>query len=202
VVAPNASVPRSSRTRRAFATLLVIAFSGLGGASCSSSKPPVGAAKKLGLPAWTGTDRDLFGDELDPSALGILPPKPARKDQVLWARSQQAEVVGRVRVQTVTVDSRGGQGSYHLGLRFAQPLLAPTNLEEREFEVTVEPGDLSYGLIKAQDTGLQGRTFVGFIKRFAGADDEIEIHFYLAPDSAEVAAVVQEAVAVEEVTKK
>jgi len=159
----------------------------------------VGEAKSLGLPAWVGTDRDLFGDELDPSALGILPAKPARKDQVLWARSQKAELVGRVRVKTVTVDSRGG---YQLVLLFAQPLLAPTELEEREFEVHVEPGDLSYGLVKAQDIGLIDKTFVGFIKRFAGADDEIAIHFYLAPDSAEVAAVVQEAVAVEEVTKK
>ncbi len=170
--------------------------------ACSSNQPPVGAAKQLGLPAWVGMDRDLFSDEMDPSALGILPPKPARKDQVLWARSQQAEVVGRVRVQTVTADSRGGQATYTLGLRFANPLLAPTDLEQRDFEVVVEPTDLSYGLVKAQDTGLQGKTFVGFIKRFTGKDDEIEVHFYLAPDSAEVAAVVQEAVAVKEVTRK
>jgi hypothetical protein len=197
-------VTRSSRTRRAFATsLIVLAPIALSTAvSCAGSDLPVGEAKKLGLPPWKATDKDLFGDELDPAALGILPPSPPKKDQALRARSQQAEVVGRVRVQTVTVDTRGGQASYHLGLRFASPLLAPTELEERDFEVSVEAGDPSYGLVKAQDTGLQGRTFVGFIKRFAGVDDEIEIHFFLAPDSAEVAAVVQEAVALKEVKTK
>jgi hypothetical protein len=197
-------VPRSSRTRRAFATRLIVlaATALLAGASCAGTDLPAGEAKKLGLPQWKGTDKDLFGDELDPAALGILPPSPPKKDQVLRARSQQAEMVGRVRVQTVTVDTRGGQGSYHLGLRFASPLLAPTELEDRDFEVSVEAGDPAYGLVKAQDTGLQGRTFVGFIKRFAGVDDEIEIHFFLAPDSAEVAAVVQEAVALKEVKTK
>jgi hypothetical protein len=56
--------------------------------------------------------------------------------------------------------------------------------------------------VRALDTGLQGRTFVGFVKRFAGTDDEVDVHFYLAPDSADVAAVVQEAVAIQEVSKK
>lgn len=168
---------------------------------CTEDGPGPQSAKTLGLAPWTGPQRDLFGDEIDPSSLGIVPPKPARKDPTLWARSQQADIVGRVKVQTVTVDSRGGDGTYHLGLRFANPLLAPSKLEERDFEVTVDLTDPSYGLVKAQDTGLQGRTFVGFLKRFGGGDDEVAVHFYLAPDSADVAAVVQEAVAVQEVTK-
>lgn len=173
------------------------------GAGCPSSNGgDAESAKTLGLPAWQGTDRDLFGDEIDPSALGILPPKPPRKDQTLWARAQQADIVGRVRVQTVTVDSRGGdQSTYHLGLQFASPLLVSSKLEQRTFEVTVDVRDPAYGLVKAQDTGLQGRTFVAFVKRFSGADDQIDNHFYLAADSADVAAVVQEAVAVKEVSQ-
>ncbi|MBK8938964.1 MAG: cobalamin ABC transporter substrate-binding protein [Polyangiaceae bacterium] len=171
-------------------------------AACSPSGPgPAGPAKTLGLPLWQGPERELFGDEIDPAALGILPPKPPRKDQTLWARSQRAEIVGRVRVQTVTVDSRLGQATYHLGLQFANPLLAESKLEDRTFEVTIEAGDPSYGLVKAQDTALQGKTFVGFVRRYAGQDDEIVNHFYLAPDSADVAAVVLEAVAVQEVSR-
>lgn len=182
-------------------SLLVVAALSGGLGACSSGEVQVQSAKTLGLPQWVGTQRDLFGDEIDPASLGFLPPKPPRKDQMLWARSQQAEIVGRVRVKTVTVDSRGGQGTYHLGLQFANPLLGETKLEEREFEVTVEPRSPAYGLVKAQDTGLQGKTFVGFLHRFAGADDEVEVHFYLAADSADVAAVVQEAIAVKEVVK-
>lgn len=169
---------------------------------CTEDGPGPQSAKNLGLPPWTGPARDMFADEIDPSAMGILPAKPAHKDQALWARAQQADIVGRVRVQTVTVDSRGGDGTYHLVLRFANPLLAASRLEERDFEVTVDATDPSYGLVKAQDTGLQGKTFVGFLKRFGAADDEVHVHFYLAADSADVAAVVQEAVAVQEVTNK
>ncbi len=172
-----------------------------GCAGADVAEGPV-SAKSLGLPNWVGNSKDLFDDQIDPASLGLVPPKTARKDQTLWARSQEAEIVGRVRVQTVTVDSRGGDATYHLGLRFADQLLAPTNLEARDFEVTIEPRDPSYGLVKALDTGLQGRTFVGFVKRFAGVDDQVDVHFYLAPDSAEVAAAVQEAVAIKEVTKK
>jgi hypothetical protein len=183
-----------------FAALCLVVVAGATGCP-ETIDVPVGEAKTLGLPAWQGTDKDLFGDEIDPAALGILPPKPPRKDQALWARAQQADIVGRVRVQTVTVDSRAGQATYHLGLQFANPTLAETKLEDRTFEVTVDIRDPAYGLVKAQDTGLQGRTFVGFVKRFAGADDEIENHFFLAADSADVAAVVQEAVAVKEVNR-
>lgn len=184
---------------RVAAGLLILAL--VGTACSSSSQPAAGPAKSLGLPAWKGTDKDLFGDEIDPSALGIAAATPPRKDQALWARAQQAEIVGRVRVQTVTVDSRAGQARYHLGLQFATPLLAESKLEARDFEVTVEASDPCYGYVKAQDTGMQGKTFVGFVKRFSGADDEIDNHFYLAADSAEVAAAVQEALAIQEVRR-
>ncbi|NUP04980.1 MAG: cobalamin ABC transporter substrate-binding protein [Polyangiaceae bacterium] len=190
------------RSFRAFSLTAMVGLALTQGVGCASSNGEAeGPGKELGLPAWQGSARDLFGDEIDPSALGILPPKPPRKDQALWARAQQADIVGRVRVQTVTVDSRAGQATYHLGLQFANPPLVDTKLEERTFEVTVDLRDPAYGLVKAQDTGLQGKTFVGFVKRFVGADDEVDNHFYLTADSAEVAAVVQEAVAVKEVSQ-
>lgn len=183
------------------AVSLIAAIPVVSACSGSDGSGPV-SARASGLPPWQGTDRDLFGDEIDSAALGFIPPKNPRKDQALWARSTAANVVGRVRVQTVTVDTRGGDATYHLGIRFADPVLAGANDPDRDFEVTIEPRDPAYGLVKALDTGLQGKTFVGFVKRFAGADDEVEVHFYLAPDSAEVASVVQEAVAVREVSNR
>lgn len=153
-------------------------------------------------PVWEGADRELFGDQIEAAAVGLGGGLNPRSDKTLWARSTAAEVVGRARVQTVTVDTRAGRVVYHLGLRFAEPLLAPSELSQRDFEVTVEPTDPAYGLVKSLDTALQGRTFVGFIKRFRGADDEIEHHFHLAADSAEVAKVVQEAVALKEIGQR
>ena len=180
---------------------LLGALSALGGCAGADTPEPESAAN-LGLPNWVGTDKELFDDQIDPAALGLMPSSSGRRDETLWARAQQAEIVGRVRVQTVTVDSRGGDSTYHLGLRFANELLGPTALEEREFEVTIEPRDPAYGIAKALDTGLHGRTFVGFLKRFAGADDQVDVHFFLAPDSAEIAKAVQEAVAIKEVRKR
>jgi hypothetical protein len=172
-----------------------------GGCGAAEGEGPV-SARASGFPPWQGNDKDLFGDEIDSAALGFIPPKNPRKDQTLWARSTASDVVGRVKVQTVTVDTRGGDATYHLGIRFAEPVLAGSKVPDREFELTIQPRDPAYGLVKALDTGLQGKTFVGFVKRFASAEDEVEVHFYLAPDSAEVAAVVQEAVAVREVSNR
>ena len=201
VIAPNPLEMTLSVRRRHFALAFVAAGAFLAGCAGEEGSGPK-SAKALGLPNWVGTDKDLFDDQIDPAALGFMPGKTARKDEILWARAQASEITGRLRIQTVTVDSRGGDARYHLGLRFANQLLAPTDLEEREFEVTIDVRDPAYGVAKALDTGLQGRTFVGFLKRFAGADDQVEVHFFLAADSAEVAAAVQEAVAIKEVRKR
>jgi len=184
------------------ATLLAGLLS-VGTLACSADEAPGPvSARASGLPSWQGNDKDLFDDEIDPAALGFTAAKNPRKDQALWARAQSSDVAGKVRVQTITVDSRGGDATYHLGLQFAEPALATKpGVVDRVFDVTIEPRDPAYGLVKALDTGIQGKTFVGFVKRFASADDEVEVHFFLAPDSAEVAAVVQEAVAVQEVSK-
>ncbi len=145
--------------------------------------------------------RELFPNEIEPAALGLGAAKKAsRSDRTLWARATTADVVGRARVQTVTVGSRGGIETYQLGIQFASPTLAMPKTEEKTFELTIGPNDSAYGMVKALDSRMQGRIFVAFVKRFAGADDEVVVHFYLAPDSADVASVIQEAVAVQEVS--
>jgi hypothetical protein len=166
---------------------------------CSSMDEVVVSAKTLGLPPWQGEDRRLFGDELDPAALGLMPPSAPRKDQSLWLRAQQSELTARVEVRTFTLESTRG-GTYKLGLRVIQPL-AEATMQELEFEVSVDPGDPAYGLLKTQDALIQKRTYIGFFKRFAAPNDEVAVHFYMTVDSPEIAAVVQEAVALKEVNK-
>ncbi len=185
-----------------FQGILAITAAGASGCAGADTGEPQ-SARSLGLPNWAGQDKELFDDQIDPAALGMVASSNStRRDEALWARAQSAEIVGRVRVQTVTVDTKAGEQKYHLGLQFANELLGPTKLEERVFEVTIEPRDPAYGIAKALDTGLHGRTFVGFLKRFAGADDQVEVHFFLAPDSAEVGKAVQEAVAIKEVRRR
>jgi hypothetical protein len=169
------------------------------GVGCAGADGAVSSANSLGLPPWQGDDRRLFGDELDPASLGLMASGSPRKDQALWLRAQKAELVARVQIRTFTVESTRG-GTYRLGLLVVQPL-AESALQDPKIDVSVDPGDPAYGLVKAQDRLIKERPYIGFFKRFAGADDEIVFHFYLTADSAEVAQVVQEALALKEVNR-
>jgi hypothetical protein len=173
------------------------------GTACGATDPAV-APQVSGrdMPAWQGMDRELFGDEIDPVALGLLPPRDPRKDEALAARAQRAELVGRVRVQTFNADDRGGEVTYRLTLRFADPPLVPTELTEREFEVHVDARDAAFGVLKAVDAGVKRTPFIGLVRRYSGVDDTIVVHFYLAPDTPEVATAIQEVIAVQELGTK
>ena len=193
---------RSREHRRVARVVSVAALAAIGtlGAGCASPGPGLATtASALGLPAWEGNDRELFGDEIDPSAVGFVPPKDPKKDPKLAARALRAELVGKVRVQTFTVETRGGDAHYVLSIRFADPPIVATALAEREFEVSIEPRDGAYGLMKTLDSGIKGRSFIGLVKQFRTVDDEVEVHFYLAPDTEDVVGAIQEAIAVKEV---
>ncbi len=107
-------------------------------------------------------------------------------------------MTARVRVQTVTVDSNGEQKTYHLGIEVGVPPLTAAKVPDKSFELSIKPTSLAFGIAKAFDARLRGSTFIGFIGRFQGEDGEVEVHFHLAPDTAEVASAVKEAVALQE----
>lgn len=179
-----------------FAGLTVLAGAATG---CAGSETDLQSAASLGLPGWTGEERKLFADEMDPAALGLSASSAARKDPALWARAQRGELVAVVSVKTFTLESTRG-GTYRVGLKVEQPLAQPT-ITDPVLEISVDPGDPAYGLFKAQDTLLQNRRFVGFFKRFAAADDQVAVHFYLTAESPDVLAVIQEAVALKDVNR-
>jgi hypothetical protein len=181
-------------------TLLVaISLAASVGSGCVGESTPEHATTKL--PKWDGSLKLLYNNEIDPAAVGLSPAKSPRADKTIWSRATTADLIGRVRVQTVTVDRRMGVETYHLGVQFANPVLwgqPPAS----QVELEIRPGDPAYGLARALDSSLKGRLFVAFVKGFTGNDDETEFHFYLAPDSGEVARVVQEALALEEVGRR
>jgi hypothetical protein len=127
-------------------------------------------------------------------------PSP-RNDAFLRERAQTAEVVARVRVQTVTVDSVGEQKTYHLGIQVGVPTLAPAKVPDRSFELSIRPTSGAFGIARAFDARLRGQTFIAFIKRFSTEDGgDVEVHWHLSPDTAEVAAAIKEAVALREIS--
>jgi hypothetical protein len=170
-----------------------------GGTGCGSTPSPTSADAVAGLARWEGHAREVFDDNIDPAAVGLSLEGPSpRTDPFLRERSQTGEVVARVRVQTVTVDSVGDQVTYHLSVQVGVPTLTEAKLPDRNFELSIKPTSGAFGIAKAFDARLRGATFIGFIHRFASEGGEAEIHWHLSPDTAEVAAAVKEAVALRE----
>jgi hypothetical protein len=166
---------------------------------CGEATPAAKAPEGANLPRWEGHAQELFDDNIDPAAVGLAMEGPSpRADPFLRERAQTAAVTARVRVQTVTVDSIGDQKTYHLGLQVGFPTLAIAKVPDKSFEVSIKPTSKAFGIAKAFDARLRGSTFIGFIGQFQGEDGEVEVHFHLAPDTADVASAVKEAVALQE----
>ncbi len=171
----------------------------LGGVACGPSTPGAEGPGGEGLPLWEGHAREVFDDGIDAAAVGLsLETSSARSDRYLRERAQTADIVARVRVQTVTAESMGNDTRYHLSVQIGVPQLRKPRIPDLSVDLLIRSTSPSYGVAKAFDTRLQGRTFIGFLSRFAGTDGEPAFHFHLSPDTADVAAAVQDAVAIGE----
>lgn len=198
MVAPQR--PRRPRPAAPFAFLLALPLA-LGSAGCGGGERPPAKAEAAPLPAWEGREREIFDDSIDPAALGLTMEggSPAQ-DPRLRERAQRADIVARVRVSTVTVETVGESSRYHLGVQIGTPPLAAPRIPGEEFDLLIKPGTRSHPLAKAIDVRMRGMTFVGFLKLYAHEDGEPTVHFHLAPDTAEVVAAVKEAVALGELS--
>jgi hypothetical protein len=189
----------SQRVITVFALALASLAPGLGG--CGSGPPAVSPTSEL--PRWEGRAPVIFDDNIDPAAVGLSLDGPSpRSDAHMRERAQTADVVARVRVQTVTVDSSGDHQTYHLGIQVGIPTLTPAKVPDRTFELSIKSTSGAFGIARSFDARLRGQTFIGFIKRYGTDDGEVAVHWHLSPDSAEVATAVKEALALGEVTGK
>jgi hypothetical protein len=82
-------------------------------------------------------------------------------------------------------------------LQVGKPPLVPSRLPDRSFELVVRSGSPAFGIVSNLDAELRGRTFIGFVRRFAG-EYEPEIHWHLTADAAEVALAISDTSALDE----
>ncbi len=162
----------------------------------SKGKPPVnGGADLRGLPTWEGPLQRLFDDSIHPAAVGMsLDGREPAEDPLLVERARAADVVARMRVSTVTVDSVGAKVNYTLVLQVGYPTLLPVKIDDRSFELHVSQRSPAFTLVQSVDTGLRGKTFIGFVSRFVGTvggEQVAEIHWHLTADTAAVAEAIQ-----------
>src|SRR5262245_44382990 len=166
---------------------------------CGPARDPRLTYHESGLPLWQGRVREVFDDNIDPAAVGLSMEGPSpRSDAFLRERAQTADIVARVKVSTVTVDSVGDDHTYHLGIQVGVPTLAKAKIPDRTLELVIRQNGRAFGVARAFDARLRGMTFIVFVMRFAGEDGEQELHWHLSPDTAEVAGAVKEAVALAE----
>ena len=171
-------------------------------AACGGRTAAAPAPAPQNLPVYAGNATQLFDDRIDPTAVGLADvTENPRTDPVLRARTQNAEVAGRTRVSTVTVDSSGGKPVYRLRFTFVEPPVVARGFSGKEIEVAVRDDSPAFGIVKWLDTKLIGHSFIGFFHRFAG-NYEPEVRFHLSPDDAQVMAAVRDASALSELLRR
>lgn len=188
------------RYSRFFSRIFVM--TGLWGAAllgCGEGPEPKLASDAASLPPWNGQSFELFDDGIDASAVGLgVDGLSPRGDPLLKQRARAADLVARVKVTTVTIDSVGDESTYHLGILVGYPPLSTPRLSDPSFELNIRPSSRAFGIARAFGARLQGTIFVGFLRRFRGADGQVELHWHLSADTPEVVAAVKEAVALAE----
>jgi hypothetical protein len=145
------------------------------------------------LPAYEGTYVQLFDDGIDPSSVGLadVTYRP-RADPLLRNRTLKAEVVTRMRVSTVTVDVAAGHPIYRVQLTWVGAPFVQRGFPDTKVDLAIRAESPAFGVVKWLDTRLIGKTFIGFVRRFAGAE-EPRIGFHLSADDAEVVTAIEEA---------
>ena len=190
--APSSMTRPPSRRHFVLAT-----FAGLLLVACRA-KPKAKSADDEAFPPYDGQLRELFDDHINPAAVGLAMDggSPAN-DPLLRLRSQAADIVARMKVQTVTRDSVGAKTTFVLAMQVGQPPLMPAKMEEHSIELSITPDMGAFGIVQSLEAKLRGHTFVGFVKRFEGDDGPV-LHWHLTADDPEVAQVVQEVKVLEE----
>jgi hypothetical protein len=143
------------------------------------------------LAPYTGGDRQLFDDRIDPLAVGNVNAR-SPWDPLLGRRAQQADSVARMRVSTVTTIALGGQQrTYRVTLVFVgKPLAQHIPSYEPQLDLAIRPGSPSFDIVTWLDARLIGKTFIGFVRQFAGPE-EPEMHFHLSANNLDVAAAAR-----------
>jgi len=165
------------------------------GSALACGGPPASGPTR-DLPPYTGHAVDLFDDAIEPSAVGLTMDDDATPagDRLLRERTQVADAVVRVRIETVNEKSDNGDKSYTLTFVVVSHLTGAHD-PPPSFTVDVGKATRAYGIVHSFGERLVSTkpTFVAFVRLFADGDAGT-YHYHCAPDSkAEVAAVTDAA---------
>jgi hypothetical protein len=145
----------------------------------------------------------LFDDGLDPRVIGVgfdSPNVSPRGDAALFERSQIGDLVIRGRIDSVTLKGSGPTALIELGIRVTESLGRPNPQGEPiHVALRIERSSRSYGMARALEHRLSGRTMIAFIRTYSNEAGEPALHFHIVPDEPAVAGAVREALSLDRV---
>ena len=145
------------------------------------------------LDRWQGPLAALFDDSIHPAAVGMsLEGSRAQDDPLIRSRCATADLVARLQVDTVDRQAVGAKTTYHMVLLVGRPTLLPSKMTDKSVELVIHQASAAFGIVSAVENSLKRKTFIAFIKRFAG-DHGPELHWVLTADTPEVAAMISTA---------
>lgn len=172
---------------RSLILVLLLALTSAPALGCAGG----GSGANRPLPSYAGRATELFDDAIEPRAVGLDLEQGSdpRTDALLRERAQVGDATMRVRIGTLTEKQEGSETRYQLGMRILEAL-AGSYPPPDDFSVTIDATNPSVGIVRSQEDGLVGKTFIAFVRAFVKPDGDHELHFHLAPDTKpEVAAV-------------
>ena len=200
--------PRAARCARLVRGCVWALACGLGAMSAACEPMTTGpsggpvAATQRPLASYSGHFAELFDDAIEPRAVGLgldLDASSTPKgDRYFRQRAQEADVIVRARVSTVTGKQDGPDTSYHVGFKVVE-VIGGTHPLGDELVVRMDRSSPGIGVVRSFEGRLVGRTMVVVARAFVRPDGDQEIHVHVAPDTKEVVAAVREAVILNEV---
>jgi len=188
-----------------FALLPLVIALGVGVCGCggrSSGQPAIAPSDESRLDPWQGPLGSLFDDSIHPAAVGLsLEGGKAQDDPMLKSRAAAADLVARLTVTDVTSSEVGAKVIYHLTLVAKEPTLLAPRIKDRTIDLVVRQSSPAFGIVSSLDNGLRNKTFIGFLRRFAGEHGP-ELHWHLTADTDAVAAIVSTAGAFDRAANK
>ena len=154
------------------------------------------------LTVWEGHLAALFDDSIDPSAVGFGSTSATTGGEgALLERTEEAEFIVHVKVETVATEGPANAPRYLLTLRvIGDPIAGPRPSEDR-LNIVIEPQNRSYGIAKARDLQLSGTAFIAFLRHFQDGQGS-KLHWHLARDGEDVLATVKKGLVISELSKE
>jgi hypothetical protein len=133
---------------------------------------------------------EAFPDHIDRGSLDTGSAPIVSLDPMLRSRTQGADFIFRARVTAYRAE-RGLDGvNYHLSVVPVGPPVSGNAPDAGSFDLVVRSSNPFSAVVAGAGNNLVNRTFLAYLKRFAG-DRGPELHWYMSGESAELVASIR-----------